>query len=149
MNLHLKNVRRVWCYLYFNFFYTFCYTFIKEHLRYLIYLVVKGIKRDDIKADGLLRLHLVPFVQFKNVKNTCGRVLLLVKPVTLLKWTLLHWCFSRILYCTNNTKSHKASHVFIPTKFSLWVLININQGSFSVTISFLMIWTILTKAKKS
>ena len=31
----------------------------------------------------------------KNVKNTHGEVLLLVKPATLLKITLLHGCFSR------------------------------------------------------
>ena len=39
----------------------------------------------------------------KNVKNTNGGVLLLV--------TLLHGCFSRILYCINGTKSHKAPHI--------------------------------------
>ena len=45
----------------------------------------------------------------KNVKNTHGGVLLLVqlqafKPATLLKVTLLHECFSRVLNCTNGTK---------------------------------------------
>ena len=46
---------------------------------------------------------------FKNVKKTCGGVLLLV---TLLvsKVTLLHKCFSRFLDCTNGTKSCKTSH---------------------------------------
>ena len=43
----------------------------------------------------------------KNVKNTHGGVLLLV-----LKVTLLHGCFSRILYCTNDTKFRKASHLY-------------------------------------
>ena len=39
---------------------------------------------------------LVPFVQFKNVKNTHGGVLLLVKwQAFLLKVTFLHGCFSR------------------------------------------------------
>ena len=48
----------------------------------------------------------------QNVKNTHGKVLLLVcmlKPATLLKVTLLHGCFSRVLNCRNGTKSHKAS----------------------------------------
>ena len=31
----------------------------------------------------------------KNVKNTHGRVLILVQPATILKLTLLHGCFSR------------------------------------------------------
>ena len=52
----------------------------------------------------------------KNVKNTHGRMLLLVKlqakPATLLKVTLLHECFLRFLYCTNGTKSGKTSHNF-------------------------------------
>ena len=47
----------------------------------------------------------------KNVKNTHGGVLLLVKPATLLKVTLLHGCFPRFLDCTNDTKSRKASHI--------------------------------------
>ena len=39
----------------------------------------------------------VPFVQFKNMKSTHGGVLLLVKkPATLLKVTLLHGCFSQL-----------------------------------------------------
>ena len=46
---------------------------------------------------------LVPFVQIKNVKNTHGGVLLL------LKVTLLHGCFSRFLNCTNSNKSRKTS----------------------------------------
>ena len=32
------------------------------------------------------------------------------KPATLLKLTLLHWCFPRFLNCTNATKSRNASH---------------------------------------
>ena len=47
---------------------------------------------------------------FKSVKNTHGGVLLLV-PVTLLKVTLLHGCFSRFLNCTNGTKSRNASRM--------------------------------------
>ena len=49
----------------------------------------------------------------KNVKNTDGVVLLLVKLQTkacnLLKVTLLHISFSRFLDCTNGTKSRIAS----------------------------------------
>ena len=48
----------------------------------------------------------------KNVKNTHGGVLLLVKPATLLKVTLLHGCFLRFLNCTNGTKSRNASQCF-------------------------------------
>ena len=46
---------------------------------------------------------LVPFVQFKNVKNIHGGVLHL-KPATLPKITLIHGYFSRFLNCTNGTK---------------------------------------------
>ena len=38
-----------------------------------------------------------------------------MKPVTLLKVTLLHGCFSRFQNCTNCTKSSKASHMFSVT----------------------------------
>ena len=51
----------------------------------------------------------------KNVKNTHGGMLLLVKlqaKSNLLKVTFLYGCFSRFLNCTNNTKSRKASHMF-------------------------------------
>ena len=73
----------------------------------------------------------------KNVKNTHGRVILLLKfwlhfvplkkaenqrfsgvfmvykmePAALLKVTIVHGCFSRFLNCTNGTKSRKASHL--------------------------------------
>ena len=54
----------------------------------------------------------------KNVKNTHGRVLFLVKlqalkPATLLKVTFLHGCFSRFLNRTNGTKSSKTSHIVV------------------------------------
>ena len=53
----------------------------------------------------------------KNVKNTHGGVLLLVKlhanPAALLKVTLLHGCFSRFLNYTNGTKPRKASQFTI------------------------------------
>ena len=52
---------------------------------------------------------------FKNVKNTHGGVLLLVKlqahPATLPKVTLLHGYFLRFLNCTTGTKSRDASHM--------------------------------------
>ena len=53
---------------------------------------------------------LVPFVQFKNVKNTYG------EPATL---TLLHGCFSRFLNCANGTKSRNAPHIHIYLSFPL------------------------------
>ena len=59
---------------------------------------------------------------FKNVKNTHGGVILLVKlqaeacTKTLLKLAFLHECFSRFLNCINGTKSRKASHIWIFAK---------------------------------
>ena len=44
----------------------------------------------------------------KNAKNTHKGVLLLVK----LQVTLLHWCFSRFLDCTNGIKSRNAPQMF-------------------------------------
>ena len=49
----------------------------------------------------------------KNVKNIHGGVLLLVRPATLLKVTLLYECFLQFLNCTHGTKSHKVSHIDI------------------------------------
>ena len=46
----------------------------------------------------------------KNMKNIHGGVSIL-QPATLLKSTLLHGCFSRVLSCTNGTKLRNASHV--------------------------------------
>ena len=55
---------------------------------------------------------LVPFIQFKNMKNAHGKVLLLVKlGCNLVKVALLHGCFSSFLNCTNGTKSCKAPHL--------------------------------------
>ena len=48
---------------------------------------------------------------FKNVKNTHGGVLLLVKLQALLKVALLHRCFPRFLNCANGTKSRKVSQM--------------------------------------
>ena len=48
----------------------------------------------------------------KNVKNTHGGELLLVKTLAfLLKVTLIHGCFLCFLNCTNSTKLRKASHI--------------------------------------
>ena len=35
------------------------------------------------------------------------------QPTTLLKVLHLHGCFSRFLNCTNGTKSHRASHIYL------------------------------------
>ena len=37
--------------------------------------------------------------------------IVILNPATLLKVTLLHWCFSRFLNCTNGTKSRNAPHI--------------------------------------
>ena len=63
-------------------------------------------------CDALLDLY--HLCNFKNVKNTHGRV----KPATLLKETLLYGCFLRFLNCTNGTKSRNASHHIFKDKES-------------------------------
>ena len=68
---------------------------------FLMFIILLFVMRCEI------RQHLY---NLKNVKNTHGRVLLLVKHATLLKVTLLHGCFSRFLSFTNGTTSRKASH---------------------------------------
>ena len=50
----------------------------------------------------VIRYHLY---NLKNVRDTHGEVLLLVKA------SLLHECFSHFLNCANGTKSHNASHI--------------------------------------
>ena len=49
----------------------------------------------------------------KNVENTHGGVLLLVK----LQAKKLHGCFSHFLNCPNDIKSRKASHIKISSSF--------------------------------
>ena len=53
----------------------------------------------------------------KNVKNTLGGVLFLVKlqakTCNFSTLTLLHGCFSSVLNCTNGTKSRKVSHIIV------------------------------------
>ena len=71
---------------------------------------------------------LVPFVQFKKREKTHGGVLLLVKPTTLLKVTLLHGCFLRFLNFTNGTNSRKTSHFIRKESYS--------SSQFNMTDSF-------------
>ena len=59
---------------------------------------------------------MAPFVQFKNMKDTHGGVLLL-QPTTLLKLTLLYGSFSRFLNCTNGIQLRETSH-FIDETYS-------------------------------
>ena len=60
---------------------------------------------------------LVYLYNLKNVENTHGRVLFLVKlqasAYNLLKVKLLHECFSCFLNCANGTKLRNASHIHI------------------------------------
>ena len=51
------------------------------------------------------------FCNLKNVKNTHGGVLLLVKLQAFLKVTLLHGCFPPFLNCADGTKSRNLSHI--------------------------------------
>ena len=55
---------------------------------------------------------MIPFIQLKKrEKHPWGDVTFSkVKPATILKVELLQGCFSRLLNCTNGTKSCKTSH---------------------------------------
>ena len=64
---------------------------------FYLYASEKAIKGSRI---GSIWSHLY---NFKNVKNTHGGVLLLLKVI------LLNRCFSRFLNCTNDIKSRKTS----------------------------------------
>ena len=70
--------------------------------------------------------NLVPFAQFKKVKNTHGEVKLAVKlkAVTLLKVSLLHECFSRFLNYKNGTKSLQASCTVTAQHITTQTLVN-------------------------
>ena len=59
---------------------------------------------------------LVPFVQLKKREKHPWRSVTF-KPATLLKVTLLHWCFLRFLNCTNGTKSRNATHIVLDKIF--------------------------------
>ena len=60
----------------------------------------------------------------KNVENTHGGVLILVKLEALAcSFTEIntpHGCFSRFLNCTNGTKSCKTSHIWVFTDKEKW-----------------------------
>ena len=60
---------------------------------------------------------LVPFVQFKKREKHPWGSVNFSKVAGLLKLTLLHGCLSPFLNCSNGTKSHKAPHLGILTKF--------------------------------
>ena len=69
----------------------------------------------------------------KNVKNTSGGVLLLVKlqtnfTSTLVNVTFLHGIFSRFLNCTNSIKSRKASHTQSAFTCSKLTIETLEQG---------------------
>ena len=76
------------------------------------------------KMEALNLRDLVPFAELKNMKNTHGGVLLLVKCrlqfATLLKVTFLHGCFSRSVNCTNRIKSCRFKTVHL--RCLQWVL---------------------------
>ena len=89
--------------------------FLKKNL-YKIYKIYKSIQMPQkYVVRCVIWYHMY---NLKNVKNTHGGVVLSVKlqallqVSTLLRVTLLHWCFSRFLNCTNGTKSRKASQIF-------------------------------------
>ena len=64
----------------------------------------------------------------KNMKNTHGEVLLLVKlqakACNFTKVTLFHGCFSRFLNCLNDTKSqktfYKSAKIILGSVLMLW-----------------------------
>ena len=66
----------------------------------------------EIKISLYMRLCAIWYhlYNLKNLKNTNGGVLLLVKLQALLKVTLLHECFPHFKNCANVTKSRKASY---------------------------------------
>ena len=85
----------------------------------------------------------------KNVKNTHGGVLILVKlqakPATLLKVTLLHGCFLRFLNCMNGTKSHKAPQIRVSDRvplifFSPWQKFELVLEIYRCTVTQILLW---------
>ena len=68
-----------------------------KHLSLTIYILQAYVMRCAI----WYHLH-----NLKNVKNTYGRMLLLVKVA------LFHECFLRFLNCANGNQSRKASHMY-------------------------------------
>ena len=94
---------------------------------------IMSITRISLRSSHLRKNKFVMFCaiwyhlfNLKNVKNTHGRVLLLVKVqakslqrYSLLKVTLLHECFSPFLNCTNGTKSRNALILLLLIHFCL------------------------------
>ena len=94
---------------------------------------IMSITRISLRSSHLRKNKFVMFCaiwyhlyNLKNVKNTHGRVLLLVKlqakspqRYSLLKVTLLHGCFSPFLNCANGTKSRNALILLLIIHFCL------------------------------
>ena len=74
--------------------------------------------KDPIRCLWCALRGLVPFVQFKKREKHPWKCVTF--SYTLLKVTLLHGCFSRILNCTNGTKSRNASHLWWSLFAKLW-----------------------------
>ena len=62
---------------------------------------------------------LIPFVQFKKRDKHSWRTVTFSK-VAGLKVTLLLWCFSRFLNCTNSSKSRKTSIYVIRRYYNVY-----------------------------
>ena len=79
------------------------------------HFALKGTRRSPMSTLCAMWYHLY-YLQ-KPVKNTHGRVFLLVKLQAFKSWRLkethFHGCFSRFFNCTNGSKSRKASHISI------------------------------------
>ena len=50
----------------------------------------------------------------KREKHPCKSITFSKVAAFLINVTLLYWCFSSFLYCTNGTKLRKVSHVILP-----------------------------------
>ena len=74
---------------------------IKEHSNSYYSLSVSKHYISDTFRD------LVSFAQFKKREKHPWKSITLCKVAVALKISLLHWCFSRFLNCTNGTKSCK------------------------------------------
>ena len=82
---------------------TFSFSSCLLHIRILQILVYSLIHKMWYVAQFWYHLY-----NLKNIKNIHGGML---QPATLLKVSLLHGCFSRILNCINGTKSRNASQM--------------------------------------
>ena len=80
--------------------------FLAAHRRF----IARRGKPDQIICGALCDL--VPFLQFKKCEKHPWRSVNFSKVAGFsLKLTFLHGCFSRILNCTNGTKSRNAPHI--------------------------------------